>query len=152
MAAILLTFSNAFSWMKLWEFGSIKTSLKIVLWGLVNNIPTLVQIMGWRRPSVKPLSEPMIVGLYTHIGATRPQWVRWRTKNPDQFRTTTKQKKKRILRAWISLIWRHNGRDGVSNHQPHDCLLNRLFRSSRWIPRTNGQQRGKCFHLMTSSC
>ena len=22
---------------------------------------------------------------------------------------------------------RHNGRDGVSNHQPHHCLLNRLF-------------------------
>ena len=22
----------------------------------------------------------------------------------------------------------YNGRDGVSNHQPHDCLLNRLFR------------------------
>ena len=28
----------------------------------------------------------------------------------------------------ISLQWRHNERDGVSNHQPHDCLLNRLFR------------------------
>ena len=27
-----------------------------------------------------------------------------------------------------SLQWRHNGLDGVSNHQPHDCLLNRLFR------------------------
>ena len=26
-----------------------------------------------------------------------------------------------------SLQWRHNGRDGVSNHQPHDCLHNRLF-------------------------
>ena len=26
------------------------------------------------------------------------------------------------------LQWRHNGRDGVLNHQPHDCLLNRLFR------------------------
>ena len=25
-------------------------------------------------------------------------------------------------------MWRHNGRDSVSNHQPHDCLLNRLFR------------------------
>ena len=25
------------------------------------------------------------------------------------------------------LLWRHNGRDGVSNHQPHNCLLNRLF-------------------------
>ena len=27
-----------------------------------------------------------------------------------------------------TLRWRHNGRDGVSNHQPPDCLLNRLFR------------------------
>ena len=27
-----------------------------------------------------------------------------------------------------SLLWRHNGRDSVSNHQPHDYLLNRLFR------------------------
>ena len=25
--------------------------------------------------------------------------------------------------------WRHNEHDGVSNHQPHDCLLNHLFRS-----------------------
>ena len=24
--------------------------------------------------------------------------------------------------------WRHNGRDGLSNHQPRDCLLNRLSR------------------------
>ena len=55
-----------------------------------------------------------------------------------------------------TLHWRHNERAGVSNHQPHDCLLNRLFRrrskkssklrvtdplcgeftGSRWIPRT----------------
>ena len=27
----------------------------------------------------------------------------------------------------IPLLWRHNGLHGVSNHQPHDCLLNRLF-------------------------
>ena len=26
-----------------------------------------------------------------------------------------------------SLQWRHNEQDSVSNHQPHDCLLNRLF-------------------------
>ena len=26
-----------------------------------------------------------------------------------------------------SLLWRHNGREGVSNHQPHECLLNRSF-------------------------
>ena len=29
---------------------------------------------------------------------------------------------------WYTIHWRHTGRDGVSNHQPHDCLLNRLFR------------------------
>ena len=28
----------------------------------------------------------------------------------------------------VPLQWRHNGRDGVSDHQPRDCLLNRLFR------------------------
>ena len=27
-----------------------------------------------------------------------------------------------------TLPWCHNERDSVSNHQPHDCLLNRLFR------------------------
>ena len=27
-----------------------------------------------------------------------------------------------------TLHWRHNGHGGVSNHQPHDCLLSRLFR------------------------
>ena len=31
-------------------------------------------------------------------------------------------------RKALSLHWRHNERDGVSNHQPHDYLLNRLFR------------------------
>ena len=28
----------------------------------------------------------------------------------------------------LALHWRHNDHDGVSNHQPHGCLLNRLFR------------------------
>ena len=28
----------------------------------------------------------------------------------------------------LTLLWRHNGCDSVSNHQPHHCLLNRLFR------------------------
>ena len=29
--------------------------------------------------------------------------------------------------ASFALHWRHNDHDGVSNHQPHDCLRNRLF-------------------------
>ena len=32
------------------------------------------------------------------------------------------------LQVWASLLWGHYGRDGVSNHQPRDCLLNRSFR------------------------
>ena len=70
-----------------------------------------------------------------------------------------------------ALQWCHNECDGISNHQPHNCLLNRLFKaqikentkapchwplyreftSDWWIPRTKDQLRGKYFHLMTSS-
>ena len=32
-----------------------------------------------------------------------------------------------IVHSVCALQRHHNGRDGVSNHQPHDCLLNRLF-------------------------
>ena len=59
-----------------------------------------------------------------------------------------------------ALLRRHNGRGCVSNHQPHDCLLNRLFKAhikenikaprhwplwgkftgDRWIPRTKDQK------------
>ena len=53
----------------------IKISLKFVPKGPINDIPALVQIMAWRRPGEKPLSEPMLVSLPTHICVTRPQWV-----------------------------------------------------------------------------
>ena len=37
-----------------------------------------------------------------------------------------------LLLTWFNfnptLFWRHNRRDGVSNHKPHHCLVNRLFR------------------------
>ena len=33
-----------------------------------------------------------------------------------------------IWRQQFASQWRHNERYGVSNHQPHGCLLNRLFR------------------------
>ena len=53
----------------------IKISLKFVPKCPVNNIPSLVQIMAWRRPGDKPLSEPIMVSLLTYICVTRPQWV-----------------------------------------------------------------------------
>ena len=55
---------------------SIKISLNFVPNGPIYNIPALVQIMAWRRPSDKPLSEPMMVSLLAHICVTPPQWVK----------------------------------------------------------------------------
>ena len=54
----------------------LKTSLTFVPKGPINNIPTLVQVMAWRRSGDKPLSEPMVVNSSTHICVTRPQWVK----------------------------------------------------------------------------
>ena len=54
---------------------STNISLKFVPKGLINNTPALVQIMAWRRPGDKPLSESMMVNLLMHICVTRPQWV-----------------------------------------------------------------------------
>ena len=62
--------------------------------------------------------------------------------------------------SWLTLRWRHNGGDSVSNHQPGECLFTQPFNwvqikenikaprrwplcgeftGDRWIPRTNGQ-------------
>ena len=40
---------------------STQISLKFVPKGPIDNIPALVQIMAWRRPGDKPLSEPMLI-------------------------------------------------------------------------------------------
>ena len=53
----------------------IEISLKFVPKDPMNNIPALVQVMAWRRPGDKPLSEAMMFCLPTHICVTRPQWV-----------------------------------------------------------------------------
>ena len=53
---------------------AIKISLKVVHKDPINNIPALVQIMDWRCPADKPLSEPMVISFPTHICITQPQW------------------------------------------------------------------------------
>ena len=68
----------------------------------------------------------------------------------------------------MPLQWRHNERDGDSNHQPHNCLSRPRSRKTSKLrvtglcegnsPVTGGfpTQRASnaeiCFHLMTSSC
>ena len=54
---------------------SFKISLKFDPKIRINKITELVQIMAWRRPGEKPLFEPMMIRLPTHICVTRPQWV-----------------------------------------------------------------------------
>ena len=75
------------------------------------------------------------------------------------------------FRQWLPFQWHHNEYDGVANHQPHDCLLNRysgadqrkhqssaslaFVRRIHWGPVNSahkGQVTRKCFHSMTSLC
>ena len=42
--------------------------------------------------------------------------------------------------------------DADQRKHQSSALLAFVWGICRWIPTTNGQQRGKCFHLMTSSC
>ena len=64
-----------------------------------------------------------------------------------------------VKRIFHALQWRHDERDGVSNHQPHDCLLNRLSKrmpcrihmchitvTSRWLHDLSVKSR-QLYHL-----
>ena len=73
------------------EWICIKLSPKFVPKGPINHIPSLIQIMHWHRPGYKPLSEPMMVRLLTHICVSRPQWV---------------MAQKRVAR-WNTFAWKH---------------------------------------------
>ena len=53
----------------------IEISLMVVPTGPINNVPALIQIVAWRRPGDKPLSEQMLVSLSMYICVTWPQWV-----------------------------------------------------------------------------
>ena len=70
---------------------SIKISLKFVPRGPINNIPALVQIMAWRWPGKKTLSEPMVVRLLTHICVGLNEWTHFHTQQTtctaDNFRS-----------------------------------------------------------------
>ena len=60
------TLSNAFSRIKMNEFGLG------FLWSLFPRFELTI----WRQSGDKPLSEPVMVRLLTHICVTRPQWVK----------------------------------------------------------------------------
>ena len=85
-----------------------ENSLKFVPKGLINNIPALVQIMAWRRPGDKPLSEPMLVRSLTHICVTRPQWVKpliWYNTGCGNRYFTTKSAAISLVSSRVDLRW-----------------------------------------------
>ena len=65
---------------------------------------------------------------------------RWR-QAPVSPMTTTRTVNLMTRPFHFSLQWRHTERNCVSNHQPHDCLLNRSFRrrsKKTWKLRVTG--------------
>ena len=94
------TFSSAFSWMKMFEF-RLKFHWMFVPKGPINNIPALVQIMAWRRVGNKPLSEPMLVSLPTHICVTRPQWVKQNVR-PCAYKDSATSPL--CISCWVSIV------------------------------------------------
>ena len=63
-------------------------------------------------------TENYIFYHFSELAWCQPKWV----EDVDPFILQSQ------CHSWRSLWWRHNGRDSVSNHQPHDCLLKLLFR------------------------
>ena len=58
--------------------------------------------MAWRRPGDKPLSEPMMVSLPTHICVTRPQWI---NKLTSVVRRSECHMPYSDKNAWIFSLW-----------------------------------------------
>ena len=109
----------------------IKISLKFVPKGPINDIPALVQIIAWRRPGDKPLSEPRLVSLPTHICVTRPQWVKHDSKKCSWNGT--------LVRIRIhTRIWRCC-EQLATVHQQWEIhfLFSMLHSLSTWAPFTN---------------
>ena len=76
MAAILqTTLLNAFFVNEKVQI-AIKTSLEFVPKGQINKILELLQMMTWRHPGDKPLSEAMLVSLPTQICAAWSECVK----------------------------------------------------------------------------
>ena len=84
-------------------------------------IPNLLKLGRW----VFPISARKLLELLT------VNWDYYVIKNLRSFasaQTGQVENKIKGFIPWLTLLWRHNGRDGVSNHQPHDCLLKRSSR------------------------
>ena len=113
----------------------IKILLKFVPEGPINNISALVQIMAWRQPGDKPLSEPMMISLLTHICITRPQWIKnifkilnsqkkiWKDRySPQclliaQYRLSVRTSADTVTAKFLSCIWHWHLKEFKNDYQ-----------------------------------
>ena len=82
--------------------------------GPIDLMSALVQVMAWHWIGDKPLQ------LLFHPGTTIWWW--------SHLRMVLLRICLPLSSLFKTLWWRHNDHDSVSNHQPHECLLNHLFR------------------------
>ena len=87
------------------NFASIIFSVKLHWDGCQQYQSPLGQVMAWCHQA----TEPVLSKIYDTV---------WQCGH-----TVTQP-----ILTWYSSQWRHNERRGISNHQPHDCLFNRLLR------------------------
>ena len=135
---------------------SIKISLKFVPKVPINNITALVQMMAWPGPHDKPLSEPMMVRLLTHVCVNRPQWVKKRNRHIDSRQSHGQHYSDAIMSAMASQITPASRLVtqqffffffffGVGAQNKENIKAPRLwplwgeFIGDQWIPHTKGQ-------------
>ena len=136
--------SNAHSWpcfsRGFLEWYLFRSAVYDVLWTWLQDRPIWVQYL--RVPRRPACTVPHVQMCTLSLWLCR-RWARlsdvWMPRKP-------------LLGKWalwlqvpvlLTLRWRHNERDSVSNHQPHDCLLNRLFRR-RWKKTSKLRVTGLC--------
>ena len=150
MAAMFqTTFSNGFSWKKMFEFW-LKFHRSLFPRVQLTNIPALVQIMAWRRPGDKPLYEPMLVKLPTHICVTRPQWViKWDHVIPDS--DISRNHSITFICHWPFISTRNNEANGYG-YTNHTMIFSSLTSLGIVIMATSGAHSNENFiNMMTLS-
>ena len=121
------------------------------LWKIFETCPQGLVVEWEKDTSWRWFETPWHALMWCH-GKNKGQEIHWPTKNRWLGA-------KPLPESTTKLQWHHNGCDGVSNHQSHDCLLNRFiqaqikenikaphhwplwgeFTDDRWIPHTKGQ-------------
>ena len=105
---------------------------------LVIRPPIIHEVVQWKyHYQLTFLYDTLVMRNIVQSITVTSQWVRWRLKSPASGL---------LIQPFIFSQIKENTK--ASRHWP----LCWEFTGDRWIPRTNGQLRRKCFHLMTSSC